>query len=52
MRDGELRLRDAIWNAVIPVQPSGEKNPWLMSPGDCQRALADLWELVKDGSLE
>lgn len=48
MAEDENRLRKAIRGAVIPVMPSGERNPWLMSPGDCQRALAELWELVKD----
>lgn len=37
-------LRTELEKVVIPVQPGNVCNPWKMEPGDCQRALAQLWE--------
>lgn len=33
---------------VIPAAPSQEPDPWAMEPGDCQRALAEIWDTMKD----
>jgi hypothetical protein len=37
----------AVDYGVIPVAPSVERDPWKMEPGDCQRALADIWDARK-----
>lgn len=35
----------AVDQAVHPVAPSTELDPWAMEPGDAQRALAVIYEI-------
>lgn len=34
-------------HVVIPTSPDPVPDPWKMEPGDCQRALAELWDALK-----